>query len=206
MRATAGVLTGMLAVSSVAVQANAISLPHRQQVQRVNHSLSQQVSALTSEAVANEFVGLINRDRVGRGLAELRIDPVLASSALVWSQQMASVDDISHDPNLRSVSTPWRALAENVGMGPDAATIHQAFVNSPGHARNMFNPAMGEVGIGVTITDGPGGVPMIFVVERFQDSAGTVARVKPGQRATPVNSDPAIPSQLPRTKPRRTRR
>jgi len=55
-------------------------------------------------------------------------------------------------------------LGENVGRGGNIETLHQAFMDSPGHRDNLLNPVYDLVGIGVVWSEG---IP--YVVEVFMD-------------------------------------
>ena len=46
-------------------------------------------------------------------------------------------------------------MGENVGIGPNVGAIHQAFLASPEHYRNLADPVFTHVGIGVFV-DGAG--------------------------------------------------
>ena len=40
-------------------------------------------------------------------------------------------------PNLGSVTTGWKALGENVGVGPDVSSLFDAFMGSSAHRSNI---------------------------------------------------------------------
>jgi hypothetical protein len=61
---------------------------------------------------------------------------------------MMNQDHLHHNPNLASVTSGWEALAENVGVGPDVARLHEAFMESDGHRRNILGN-YNYVGVGV---------------------------------------------------------
>ena len=113
-----------------------------------------------------EFLALINRDRTAAGLTALVFDTKLAGTSRSWSQTMAGRDAISHDPNLGGVATQvdpsWRMVGENVGVGYSVGSLHNAFMNSPGHRANVMAPAYNRVGIGVVHSGGK-----IWVTIRF---------------------------------------
>src|SRR5437016_4970296 len=73
------------------------------------------------------FVAKINQIRASRGLGTLE-----------------------HNPNLGSQVSGWRMMGENVGTGPDATSIENAFENSPHHFENMVDPSFTLIGVGVT--------------------------------------------------------
>lgn len=99
------------------------------------------------------FFNAINQSRNNAGLGSLSNDGLAAQVARAWSGQMASRNQLQHNPNLqadveRQVTTAWQRIGENVGVGYSVTGLHDAFMNSPGHRANI----MGEynrVGVGV---------------------------------------------------------
>jgi hypothetical protein len=61
---------------------------------------------------------------------------------------MKSEDELFHNPNLGSVTSGWSALAENVGVGADVDRLHEAFMDSDGHRKNILGD-YNYVGVGV---------------------------------------------------------
>lgn len=113
------------------------------------------------------FVAKLNELRVARGLAPLATKGELFDVARSWAGRMQSVSGISHNPSLASQGPAgWSRLGENVGMGYDVQGLHDAFVASPLHLRNMVDPAFDSVGVGVVhAADG-----QIFVTVNFMSS------------------------------------
>lgn len=110
------------------------------------------------------FVQLINGLRTSQGSGELVVDPRLTDLARRWAATMAAAGAISHNPNLTvDLPEPWTKGGENVGVGSDVPTLHDAFVASPEHYRNLIDPLFTRIGIGVVIgTDG-----RLYVAEEF---------------------------------------
>jgi hypothetical protein len=94
------------------------------------------------------FVSRINASRANAGLPPLQTHSDLVDDARAWSQRMLEAGAISHNPNLGSVTTGWESLGENVGVGPDEGTLHDAFMGSPGHKANILGDYT-HVGVGV---------------------------------------------------------
>lgn len=92
----------------------------------------------------------INKSRAAAGRAYLANWDVASTKAQKWAEHLAQTGRLSHS-NLASgyPSGSWCGLAENVGMGPSLTSIHNAFLNSPGHRANLLNPAYGHMGTGV---------------------------------------------------------
>ena len=105
---------------------------------------------------ANEeaFVDAINVVRAQAGVVALSANAELSYWARDHAVEMASVGDIYHDPQLTAESTyDWRAMGENVGVGPSVEVLMDAFVDSPGHYANIVNPDYSHVGVGVGYTN-----------------------------------------------------
>jgi uncharacterized protein YkwD len=106
---------------------------------------------------AERVVDLTNALRISAGCPALSISPILMSTALAHSRDMAEHDIFSHtgsdgsDLGQRLVRAGYRASAwaENIGQNfttPDSVVT--AWRNSDGHSRNIFNCAFTEIGVG----------------------------------------------------------
>jgi len=134
------------------------------------------------------FVQKLNELRSSHGLAPLATKGELFDVARAWSGRMAGAGNISHNPDLvNQVPSNWMRVGENVGMGPDVQLLHDAFVASPLHFKNMIDPDFESVGVGVV--HGAGGI--IFVTVNFM-------KAKPAdqiiQTVAPVASPAAVAS------------
>jgi hypothetical protein len=144
-------------------------------------------------AAEADFVGRINELRRGKGLRELTVHGELTDVARRWAEKMASVDEISHNPNLaKQVAADWQKLGENVGVGMTVAKLHDAFVRSPAHYRNLVDPDFTHVGVAVVIgRDGA-----LFTTHQFM-------KLRPGAAAAatkasaPTTAAPAPPVTAP---------
>lgn len=98
-----------------------------------------------------QFVSKINNLRASKGLPPMQLDSELVSIGRRWSTTMAEAGDIWHNPNYSDwVTNPnWTLLGENVGVGPDVNTLFQAFVDSPGHYKNLVESRFNRIGVGV---------------------------------------------------------
>jgi hypothetical protein len=81
----------------------------------------------------------------------------LQKQAKAWAVDMAARRTLSHAP-----LPGWGPYGENVGYGPDWATVMAAFVQSPHHLANIRDTDFTQVGIGTAHADG-----LIYVVIRF---------------------------------------
>jgi hypothetical protein len=113
-------------------------------------------------AAAEQLFALANQSRAQAGLEPLRWDRTLADAALRHCERMAQEGPISHryggEPDLteRAAATGshFSLIEENIAVGSYAAQIHEGWMNSPGHRRNLLAPEVDRVGIAVIETRG----------------------------------------------------
>ncbi len=106
-----------------------------------------EANEITLEA---EFLADVNAEREAAGLNELYVHWDLVDDARAHSQVMMDSNHLHHNPDLGSVTDEWWRLGENVGVGPDSAILHEAFMNSEGHRRNILGD-WDYVGVGVQV-------------------------------------------------------
>lgn len=129
-------------------------------------------AATDPQAAESAFVAKINALRASKGLGTLRVDGELTAIARRWAAHMASVGDISHNPNFKNqVTANWVKLGENVGMGPDVDALHDAFVASPTHYKNLVDGDFQLVGVGVVV----GADGTLFTAHQFERLADAPA-------------------------------
>lgn len=150
---------------------------------------------LAADARADaDFVSMINSARASAGLPPLASRGDLAGVAASWSRQMASSGTLAHNPSLASQVSGYRYVGENVGYGPDAGTIHRAFMNSAPHRANILDGDYTEVGVAVVESDGRLWVTQVFRAPSGAPRAAAPAKAAPAagaKAATPTSSRPA---------------
>ncbi len=103
---------------------------------------------------------LINAERRHSGLPALVYNEQLDRMARIQAENMARFQKMAHTipgaqlPTLgdraRYVGYPYGRLAENVALGyPNAETVVEGWMSSPGHRRNILDGSVVETGIGV---------------------------------------------------------
>src|SRR2546426_849495 len=103
---------------------------------------------LSTTEAEDGFVAKINALRLSKGLQPLQVHPELVKLARRWATKMAADDRISHNPNLATaVTADWQKLGENVGVGATVDKLHDAFVASPGHYRNLVDDTFTYIGV-----------------------------------------------------------
>jgi uncharacterized protein YkwD len=115
-----------------------------------------------ANSVEDTFTAKLNYARASRGIPRLATRSTLVNVARAQANRMASRNTLYHNPNLTTDVTNWRYVGENVGYGPDALTVHVAFMNSPGHRANILDRDYTEVGIGAVVVDGRVWVAEVF--------------------------------------------
>ena len=134
--------------------------------------------AAFAEATFNQqLLTLHNQARTANGLAPLQLAPAVATVAEdgrytgcgydVWgrARDMGVRNYFSHTilncggrqvwEMLTAARVPWTGAAENIGWSAGATdpvtvarSLHDQFMNSPGHRANILDPAMTHVGVG----------------------------------------------------------
>jgi hypothetical protein len=113
-------------------------------------------------AKAEQLFALANQSRAAEGVGPLRWDPALAAAALQHCQRMAAEGPISHryggEPDLTAragqAGAHFSLIEENVAVGSYPATIHQGWMESPGHRANLLSPDVDRVGVAVVAANG----------------------------------------------------
>lgn len=115
-----------------------------------------------ADSAAASLTAWVNQERASAGLPALSVASDLVDVATRHSQRMASSGRLYHNPNLGSEVSGWERVTENVGRGPDARPIHDAFMASSTHAANVLDGGVTQVGIGVVWVDGTLWVTQVF--------------------------------------------
>jgi len=108
--------------------------------------------------VTSKIVEMANQDRIENGVEPLNLNVNLTKYAMAKAQDMIDKDYFSHDsPDGRK---PWLWIdrveydyiyaGENLAMDfSSAELIHQAFMKSPTHQKNILNPNYKDIGVAV---------------------------------------------------------
>ncbi|KAA0233450.1 MAG: CAP domain-containing protein [Actinobacteria bacterium] len=92
---------------------------------------------------------LVNQSRAQYGRAGLRMHGELTAKAQDWAEYLARIGYLKHSNLSDGVSAPWQMLGENVGYGPSIQSVHNAYLNSPGHRANILDTRYNYMGTGV---------------------------------------------------------
>lgn len=124
-----------------------------------------------AEILEKQVFELVNDVRAERGLPPFQWDEKLARSARKHSQDMVDRSFFSHtNPDgespfdrMREAGISYRAAAENIAAGqPDAASVLDSWMNSPGHKQNILGNYR-YLGVGVAF----GGDHRVYYTQNF---------------------------------------
>ncbi len=100
------------------------------------------------EDAEHQFVDLINVERANAGLGGLVVRDEIVPIARTWTAKLIADGALSHNPALGTqLPSGWTRYGENVGFGGTVETLHQAFMDSPGHRANILGD-YNQVGVG----------------------------------------------------------
>ena len=125
-----------------------------------------------------ELFELLNHERVGDHLAELKWDDTLFKAARQHALLMLNLNILEHqlpgepglEERLTNVGARFTYIAENIAVGKDAATIHNGWMHSPGHRANILSARVTAVGIAVVR-----GTAGLYAVQDFSQSFGNMS-------------------------------
>ena len=110
----------------------------------------------------------VNRARTARSRTRIATNGLMNRRAMNWAAELARCQCLKHRRGPYGAPRGWCAAAENVGRSGNGGTlrgVHLAFMNSPGHRRNVLNRRWTDLGVGVA-RDRQG---EYFVVHAFAD-------------------------------------
>ena len=126
---------------------------------RINISQIIKIPNVTGDKqLEKEVVTLVNQERAKQGLAPLKENWELSRVARYKSGDMADNNYFSHtSPTygspfnmMKNFGIKYMAAGENIAMGqPTAASVMNAWMNSPGHKANILGKNFTEIGVGV---------------------------------------------------------
>src|ERR1700692_4397230 len=126
------------------------------------HLAAQRGPGRMETGAAGQLFAMGNHARAEAGAAPLAWDPALAAAARKHCERMVAEGAISHryggelDLSERAsvAGAHFGLIEENIAVGSYPAQIHEGWMNSPGHRKNLLNPAVDHVGIAVVTRGG----------------------------------------------------
>ncbi len=112
-------------------------------------------------AQEQSIVDLVNQQRQQAGLAPLEVSSQLIKEAQIHSNDMAALGDMEHtlpgaalpalEDRAKYVGYNYSYLGENIAFNyPDANSVMDAWMNSPGHRANILDPNYTQIGVGIS--------------------------------------------------------
>lgn len=116
---------------------------------------------------------LLNQERSKRGLPELHWDEALFKAARKHALLMLNLNSMEHqlpgepglEERLTSAGARFSFISENIAYGGNPSVIHDGWMNSPGHRKNILEARVTAVGIAAV--RGNNG---LFAVEDFSQA------------------------------------
>jgi hypothetical protein len=146
---------------------------------------------LSLEQLEDRLLYLVNRERSGRGLAELQSDPQLRAMARDHSLKMIREKKLAHDfPGYEKLAERavraglhFSELGENVASGDTFVMrfYHEQLMSSPGHRENLLNGRFRQLGIGIGLSGS-----QYYVTQEF---ASLFAPVAPAEMEREMEKD-----------------
>lgn len=106
-----------------------------------------------------QVISWINAERKARGLSALQASGTLQKSATMHACDMAEARSMAHQvpggpsftQRLRKSGYRFRAANENIAMtsSQSVAQVTSMWANSPKHLKNVLDPKVHEVGVGI---------------------------------------------------------
>ncbi len=109
------------------------------------------------QSIEQQVVNLVNTERAKAGLKPLISDWELARVARFKSEDMRDNRYFAHNSPIygtpfqmmKSFGINYRAAGENIAAGQTTAeSVMQAWMNSPGHKKNILDPNFTHIGVG----------------------------------------------------------
>lgn len=117
---------------------------------------------------------LHNQSRKQNGVRQLCVHPSLQKAARAHSKDMIQRGYFSHDTKgsgrdpgqrLKAAGYDWRTYGENIGYDSSPDRMHNAWMNSSGHRKNILNGSFKEVGIGAVTGNYNGGRTTMYTAD-----------------------------------------
>ena len=156
------------------------------------------VTSVSSHPTADEefLLDALNRERAAAGLRALKWDNALAEAARRHAEVMVSQDLLLHQclneapltERAAKAGAKFSLIAENIAVGPNLEKIHDGWMHSPGHRKNILSADVTAVGIATL--RGSGG---LFAVQDFSRSAEGLSLQQQEERVVSLLKGNGIP-------------
>jgi uncharacterized protein YkwD len=123
------------------------------------------------EEARTRLLARVNALRAGGGVAAVQADGRLDAIAQAYAERMATQHFFAHvspdgdalPDRLEQAGYAYSASGENLGMAASPLAAHAAIEESPGHRKNLLDPAFERVGFGLARQSRDGGSEVVVV-------------------------------------------
>jgi len=144
--------------------------------------LGQDRAAAAAPAPDNvRLAGLVNAERVSRGLPALHLLPRLSVLAGAQSAQMAAAGRLSESPGLADEVQPASAWEEQVRCAAGVEAAHRELMGSAGAKRRILSRSFNAIGVG---THRAGCLWVTELLAKVPDAVATGTARRPGRTTT----------------------
>ena len=127
----------------------------------------------TREDLEAKMLVLVNEERQKAGVKPLKFDAEMLAVARAHSKDMFARGYFAHETpeglspfdRMKKAKIRFWAAGENLALGQTLNMCHRGLMNSPGHRKNILNPAYGRVGIGIL----DGGIYGLMITQDFRN-------------------------------------
>lgn len=108
-------------------------------------------TARVTNRTQRRVMSQVNASRQNFGRRPLGTNGLMNQRAQAWAQRLVTCQCLKHRNAPFATPSGWCAAAENVGRSGDGTllTVHQAFMRSWVHRRNILLPRYSDIGVGV---------------------------------------------------------
>lgn len=159
MRMTIAALAALFSAMLVAPAPSATSASAPPVLRTTPAERSESAERVAISRVKKQVITLTNQRRSNRGCRPLRNHDALGRAAQAHSRKMAAAQQMDHqlpgEPGLaqrvtRAGYRNWTMLGENIAYGyPTPREVVRAWMQSPGHRRQILNCGFKHIGIGL---------------------------------------------------------
>ena len=111
----------------------------------------------TLSAEEQQMITLVNQARSQNNVPALKVDMQVTNVARIKAQDMIDNNYFSHNSPkygspfdmMKAFGINYANAGENIAGNQDIANAQSALMNSPGHRKNILNPAYTHIGIGI---------------------------------------------------------
>ena len=144
------------------------------------------------------LAGLVNAERVHRGLPALSLLPRLSTLAGAQSARMAAAGRLSASPGLAAAVQPASTWEEQVRCAAGVEAAHQELMRSAGAKRRILSRSFNALGVG---TSSAGCVWVTELLARVPDTSAAGNARRPARPTTTTNATTTTRAATTTTKP-----